>query len=277
MFVSLAAIESLKQKVQLALRSVTQIDTEHHKAQVCIICDVFLDTENADRLPVATLKDVKGRLLPFGKLPSSVIDYYKYKGRGHQVWMDDMLLSPKASHFTRKVSHDKTSKVRRAQQKASFSCCSRCKKSLEQESFNPPKFAIANGFAIGMPESFLEDLNDIELALLSLNRNMSHVFSLYGGQHKQMKGFHTMMRSNVTHTATSLSTIKKMTGKNNITCVLSGPFTDRQREKAEEVTSISASKVIDAYAHLHDQNHLYNALAIPDEDDIPEPVIIDDR
>ena len=276
MFVSLNAIESLKQKVRLALRSVTEIDGIYHKAQVCIICDIFLDTENADRIPLDRLKNNKGRLLPFGKLPSSVTDYYKYKGKGHKTWMDDLLLSPKATHFGKSRAHNKNAKVRRSTSE-SFTCCSRCKKSLEQQSANPPKFAIVNGFAIGMPESFLEDLNDIELALVSLNRNMSHVFSLFGGQHKQMKGFHTMMKSNVTHTSTSLSTIKKMTGKNNITCVLSGPFTDRQRKKAEEATSVSAGKVIEAYNRLHDQNHLYNALPVPAEEDIPEPIVVDDR
>ena len=191
--------------------------------------------------------------------------------------MDVLLLSPKATYFPAKASHGARQEGRVDRRKGSFSCCSRCKRSLEQDGKNPPKFAIANGFAIGMPEDFLSDLNEIELALVSLNRNMSHVFSLYGGQHKQMKGFHAMMRSDVTHTSTSLATVKQMTGKDKISCVLSGPFTGRQHEKAMAMSTVTVDRVISAYTHLHETNHIYRALPVPTGEDVPEPIIIDDR
>ena len=276
MIIAQGAIDRLCMRATRALRSLTELPDGNHRVQVCIACDIMLDSNNMDKLPLDVLRKSKTRLHDKKQLPLPLKAYYTYKRDGYSSWMDKMLLSPKATYFKPERSVETTSRVCTAT--GSFSCCKLCKHSLQQQdAYKPPKFAIANGFAIGEAPLELFNLNDAELSLVSLNRNLSHIFSLYKPQHQSMRGFHTMFRSNVTHTRTAFASISKMTGKSKLACVLSGPFTKRQHQEATKSVEVNTDSIINAYDWLHINHVVYKDFNIPNETDIPAPIIIDDR
>jgi hypothetical protein len=80
----------------------------------------------------------------------------------------------------------------------------------------------------GEAPSKLTDLNDAELALVSLAHTNKHVFAFYGGAHKSMRGWHNMYENDVAGIAWTLNQVTELGGKNDILCVLLGPFTPVQ-------------------------------------------------
>ena len=97
-----------------------------------------------------------------------------------------MLLSPRASLDT---SEDKN-----GEQENRYSCCESCHRSLSSKSKSaPPKFSIANGFAIGhFPEEF-NDISDIIASMISRVRPFGYILSFQGGQGKRLKGAFTFL------------------------------------------------------------------------------------
>jgi hypothetical protein len=95
------------------------------------------------------------------------------------------------------------------EEEKAFQCCKQCVKVINTKirpyQLNLPRFAIANGAVFGEAPSELTDLNDAELALVSLARTNKHVFSFYGGAHKSMRGWHNMYENNVDGIARTLN------------------------------------------------------------------------
>eukprot|EP00978_Attheya_sp_CCMP212_P041987 scaffold248553_cov33-Attheya_sp.AAC.1 len=140
----------------------------------------------------------------------------------------------------------------------------------------PPKFAIANGFAFGAAPECLEELNATSLALVSHNRNTSHMFAFYAGQHQSIRGFHTMFKSNIEHTSESIRTMSDLGMPNSISCVLSGPFTNAQKRHVEARMDIDRQRIIAAFQFLSVNNERYEELnETPLENELPEPLIVD--
>jgi len=64
---------------------------------------------------------------------------------------------------------------------------------------NPPKFAIANNFAIGvLPSSLSDSLTEVTSPLLSPIRPYAYVFSYSGGAHKAISGSFSFFISQLT-------------------------------------------------------------------------------
>jgi hypothetical protein len=140
----------------------------------------------------------------------------------------------------------------------------------------PPKFAIANGFAFGAAPECLEGLNAASLALVSRNRNTSHMFAFYAGQHQSIRGFHTMFKSNVEHTSETIRTMSDLGMPNSISCVLSGPFTNAQKRQVEAKMAIDRQRIIAAFQFLSVNNERYEDLKeTPLGNEFPEPLIVD--
>ena len=132
---------SIEESVERGIKLVTctHRGNNKHQASVCIICDRFIIgieilhklskeriLEKSHRLSVETYQEFyDGEDLN----PNLVREY-------HGVGLSGLLLSPRAYRDG-----------------DTFECCSQCFSSLKpskaQVSKNPPKFAIANGFAIG--------------------------------------------------------------------------------------------------------------------------------
>jgi hypothetical protein len=94
-----------------------------------------------------------------------------------------------------------------------------------------------NGAVIGVAPPELTDLNDVELALVSLARANKHIFAFYGGAHKSMHGWHNLYENDVEGIARTLNQVSEYTGDNVILCIdnvilciLLGPFTPLQKQ-----------------------------------------------
>ena len=73
-----------------------------------------------------------------------------------------------------------------------------------------PKYAIANGLFIGSAPKVLQDLNPVELAMISPIRVLKRILSFRAGAHKSIKGMHTMVFNNdVAHTYRVLNYFQK--------------------------------------------------------------------
>ena len=186
---------SRKEPLEKALKLLTETtcigcnESNHiyHKACVCIICDRIIKGTNEYSF-------VKKKTI-LKKRHVLSVDYYNKSTNTaisislqeqYQVNDSDLhhlLLSPRA-----RKKND------------SYMCCSSCARSVrDNKSEKPPKFAIANGFAVGqIPDSIIEQLTDNEIsdilaAMISKYRFLSYVFCYFGGAQKAIKGHHTFL------------------------------------------------------------------------------------
>jgi hypothetical protein len=206
-------------------------------------------------------------LKPPANVKPAVVSHHKCKDEAREEWMMQMMLSPRAVY------------VERGDGEKGFTCCSECKTSLSIgcRLKKVPRFAIANGFHIGEAPKELEDLNEAELALVSIARVNSHIFTFYGGAHKSIRGWHTLYDGNVGHMASTLQQFPGLNINNNISCVLCGPFTTGQFLKIKERMFVNCEKVIAALEWLQKNNVLYEDAVIPNKEDTPQPIIIDNN
>eukprot|EP00978_Attheya_sp_CCMP212_P039155 scaffold201132_cov35-Attheya_sp.AAC.1 len=148
---------------------------------------------------------------------------------------------------------------------------------MEKDSQKPPKYSLANGMAFGEAPDCMEALNKISLALISRNRNASHMFSLYAGQHQSIRGFHTMYQNNVDHTQESLLRLNDRQSPNLMSCVLQGPFTLSQKQTVMETMTVDRDLILVNYDFLCEHNPQYANLPIVEEGQylFPDPIVVD--
>jgi hypothetical protein len=140
----------------------------------------------------------------------------------------------------------------------------------------PPPFSIVNGNYFGKAPESLEVLNDIERGLVSRNRNTSHMFSFYAGQHQSIRGFHSLFKSNVNHTCESLRRMTDLSLPNSMSCVLTGPFTPAQKAQVMTRTTVNRTRLMSAFSFLHENNVRYRDLTLEGVDyEYPKPLYVD--
>jgi len=236
----------------------------------CLICDRFLEWNDIDIVKVLRLKKVRSRFqgesAVFRTLNNDEMKtHYTYRGRGHEGWMNEMYLSPRGFYRI---------------EEEGFQCCKRCVKYLNTKippyRLKLPRFAIANGAVFGVAPPELTDLNDAELALVSLARAHKHVFAFYGGAHKSMRGWHNLYENDVEGIARTLNQVSEYSGDNVILCILMGPFTPLQKQFVKNNMLVRPDYVLRAFHWLKQHNQLYRDITIPNENDLATPLIIDD-
>ena len=133
-----------------------------------------------------------------------------------------------------------------------FGCCSMCSNQLRKvynsTSYDKPKFSIANKKCFGYAPKILMDLNETEVALISIARVDRHLITLNGGVHTCIVGWHTLYYNGVEHTSKVLnyydrcernkikdqSTLQNEKEYGNpIQVLLTGPFTREQKQIAK--------------------------------------------
>lgn len=262
-----AALATLVLQASQSIAAFTKQDDGLHKAPVCICCDILLDIYSSAKLPMQTLKRSISRLECSRQLPLEIKTHYKRPQEEYKPWMSNALLSPRATFY-------KSQGHRNSQRTELYSCCQECKNSLSQKGKNPPMFSIANGYTIGVPPKVLKERKRVEMAMLAVNRDMSHVFAYFGGQHKMIRGFHAFFKSDVVHTEASLQSISGIAESSQIACILSGPFTSNQKQKALDDIKIDLTKMQEAYSWLWDNNCVYQSLDRNRR--FPDPIVIDE-
>jgi hypothetical protein len=183
-----------------------------HQANVCVICDRFV-TGTAD------LNWIKKNTLIQHKARLTIPDINSELQKCYQVSdpdLHELLLSPRA----------------RFKKNGEYQCCTQCERALQNDRLdkNPPKYAIANNFAIGtLPQQLSGLLTDVTSPLLSPVRPFAYMMSYSGGAHKSITGTFTFFNQSVEKNIGTLNFHSNTTGNNTVFVVLSGNFTPAQR------------------------------------------------
>jgi hypothetical protein len=151
-----------------------------HQANVCVNCDCFITgTAELFWIHKSTLLQHKPRL-QIQDLNPNLQQCYKVADHN----LDGLLLSPRA----------------RVKVTGEYLCCSQCYRALKVDKMdkNPPKFVIANNFAIGSLPHYLSNLlTDVTSPLLSPIRLFVFVMLYYGGAHKSITGSYSFFNQDV--------------------------------------------------------------------------------
>ena len=131
--------------------------------------------------------------------------------------------------------------------------------------------------AFGEAPDCMQSLNKIGNALISRNRNQSHLFSYYAGQHDSIRGFHNIYQNKIEHTQESLLRMNDRQSPNVMSCVLQGPFTLSQKAKVMETMTINRNHVLECFDFLRANNIRYADLPIIEDGNysFPEPIVVD--
>ena len=233
---------------------------------VCVLCDKSMSGVETNHITMDRLVKHKEFIGGDSGLPdllrsqcSLVLDGDTERSNA----LVDCLLSPRAT-----VIKHKKKRLWKA------TCCKECKggwngKSLKTSS---PRGAIANNMAIGRAPSCLTDLNEMELALLSQARFRGHMFCHWGGCHRSIKGWHSFCDVNPGHSVGVMQEVKKLTQKDNICVMLSGPFTSEQKDRVLKKTRVRIDKVQTAFDWLKANNHLHKDVEAPE---METPIVVD--
>ena len=204
MNVSIEEIKKATSRAAYARDNLTIKREGKHCPKVCCVCDRILlhgDQHflSFDKLKTQQATHFLGKStndLPkhSDKARETIQNYYTprcFAARSSELrWTKKLYLSPRSYEI-------KSRKMR------GFGACRGCFNAVEswtKKDCNArmPEYAIANGFMIGEVPDELACLNDVEVALISLARVDKHVFSIQGGAHVQMSGWHSMYANDVT-------------------------------------------------------------------------------
>jgi hypothetical protein len=129
----------------------------------------------------------------------------------HNPDLKDLLLSPRA----------------RMRVNDEYLCCSQCHRSLQNDMLDklPPKFAIANNFAIGLlPDNLSCKITEITSPMLSPVRPYAYVLSYCGGAHKAISGSFSFFNQSPENLMGSLKFHSSINKTNNMYAILCGNF-----------------------------------------------------
>ncbi|GKY95155.1 hypothetical protein MPSEU_000479100 [Mayamaea pseudoterrestris] len=141
----------------------------------------------------------------------------------------------------------------------------------------PPRQSIANGYVIGHEPEELKCLNEVELALISKAKLHCQTWVFFGGCHKQIKGWTTLLKNHPETNVANMMQIRDSGLHGRLLVVLCGPFTSTQKAKVLQKTRVDPEKVLNAWNWLKVNNFRYRDLHIPDPDSLPVPRIVEDK
>ena len=248
--------------------------------RVCLVCDKLMKKKETHTMGLTSFsKYSKLFECNDSSLPQSLVDQYQFKA------LDEFVAKkPSKKHLAQSRKFQKCllsprSKLVYSNNKKltdpKVLLCKECKGGLNTRNLNsitPPRFAIANGMTIGVAPPCLQELNEIELALVSQARFRGHLFTYWGGCHKSIKGWHSFYDVDVGHTVAVVDAVQNLTKSGNMAVVLCGPFTPLQHERVMRKTTVHSDKVLRAFKWLKENNNLYKDLPEPT---IGQPMVID--
>ena len=241
-----------------------------YKATICIVCDNFIIGKEKicwTSLRILLKNEEKLSVKQYHKKFNCILpDLLRKQYMMPNVLLCDMLLSPRASL--------KIAGNRNQEQENQYSCCESCHRSLLGKSKLPPKFSIANGFAIGhLPDEF-NDISDIIASMISRVRPFAYILSFQGGQNKKLKGTFTFFDNNIKQTEGVINDIQNRIPNNVIYCVMCGRFTPEQRVVARQRARVDTKEFMNLFIWLKANNVKF--ANYHDDPQCPTPVIIEE-
>ena len=223
----------------------TKNTNRRHRAPVCLVCDCFITGAHVDGLPSMSRGEIlrcKDRLSVQRYERDYRIRLKPSLQRDYEVpGFDGMLLSKRGIQ---------TSPGR-------YAVCMSCKKSLNNKKNNagPPKYAIANGNAIGtfptcIPcrqpgyehttrEIDLErDINPVMKAFMAPIRPFGYILQHSGGRQKCISGHYQFFETDQTCVTGALNFMESNI-TNNVFVMICGATTKRQRETITNRTAVN--------------------------------------
>jgi hypothetical protein len=122
----------------------------------------------------------------------------------------------------------------------------------------------------------LTELTEMERSIVADIRIYCQSWAFFAGAHQHIKGWHTFYSNPPEHAVANLEQLKLGGLKGQIMMVLCGRFTTTQRALTMKKTLVNAERVIRAFEWLKKNNFVYKDIVIPDLEDIPLPVVIDE-
>ena len=262
----------IDESISKALKSIKRTamgDPQIHRALVCVICDRFIiGKEPVCWLSVRTLLIHEKRLNVLSyeknvgfKLPLMLRKQY----RVNNMLLVNMLLSPRAT--TRDFDDKGTC----------YSGCETCTSAMTEakKDSKPPKFSIANGWAIGhLPEEF-DNVSDVVALLIAPVRPFAYILSFKGGSSKKLKGTFTFYENHVCQTNTIMEDLQKRLENQSIYCVMCGRFTPEQKKLARLKAHANTSEFLQLYTWMKKNNEVFKNE--PSTKTAPKPIIIEER
>jgi hypothetical protein len=179
-----------------ATKNLTYTKDGRHFSKVCCICDRLIRYGKEDAVKLSdlqTLRESFSKSNIGNHVPASCKDHYtvqcydtnlrKYK------FLKGMILSRRS--YAIKVTRNDA-----------LGCCAECSvavKAMKKSSTKLPRYAICNGLVMGKAPACITELNEVELALISIARINKHIFSFTAGTHKSIKGWHSMYYNDLEH------------------------------------------------------------------------------
>lgn len=270
-----AQTKQIKKNFLFDLESYTYVDkaTDIIHPVVCSCCDgIPTDPDWYEWIPVATFANFcKGCHMQRSKLepstplekvlyPAALLNQYKVD---HDL-LRDYVLSPKTI-----INENEDILV-----------CKECLQSLKDamakkrsNNRSPPKKAIASARLTGDAPNVLKRLSHAELSLISAASIECQSYIFFGGCHQQIRGWHTIFKNRPAANVRNLDLLAESGLKGKIVVVLCGPFTTTQRALVMEQCGVRPQYVREAFDWLKANNYLYKDLAVPQDSEIPLPII----
>ena len=248
-----------------SLEVLTRTRTLHnnHKACVCIICDSFIigvekicwlnEEEIATKssyLSVDYFQSVTGKMIPPELRNQYMID--------DNILLSNLLLSPRA-HCNN----------------GNYMSCNTCFSNVKRRcSTKPPKYAISNGWVIGMiPEEVIGgDIDDILSSVVARVRIFGNVYSYSAGAHKAIKGHHTFFVNDPEHVGKSFDFMMKSGLQPDIYVMICGRVTPRQRDIIRRRCTINADDYISLLNWMIKNHPSY--IGMEPSHSCPQPIFI---
>lgn len=246
--------------------------TGQYRSKICSVCDRIHVIKN----PVNGMRihRLRKRLLETGAtqemfreiFPPEIMDYYRVENNE----LKDFILSNKTRIYDEGGSRY-------------VDVCKECKdhfrrspKRSREKTIFGPKFAIWKGGLVGHPPDVLTRLNEAELSILSLNKNVCHAYVLQSNTHEGIFGFHSMFQNRVQTNINNIAYLESSGLVGKFVCVLCGPFDKRQVENVRKKFEIRPSFVFEAFDWLKTNNFYHEEFEIPNVADMEPPKILFD-
>ena len=160
-------------------------------------------------------------------------------------------------------------------QDGTIAICTKCANHLHVQVQNyaqkrlPPNEAIISAYLIGDAPKILTDLNECEIALLSIVRTNCQSWIYFAGCHKHIQGWHTFYQNRPGYNIATVDNLTDAGLKGQLLVVLCGPFTSMQKAKTLARIQVRPEKVITAFYWLKQNNYHYRDITIPLPEDLP--------
>jgi hypothetical protein len=201
-YLSTQEIQDLRERISTGNFSHTSIDliqAVHHEVSneyamgmdhfVCAVCDRLVGRNLIRHIPIQSnqpfIKSIQGKLTATNEYHPDLLSQYSIS---HPL-LEGLLLSPDGVNFD---SLGRTA--------ITLNSCHECQQSIMNKKTDlPPRFSIANGFAIGkLPQSLWDQSTHVEFRCTSLITVAASRLVISGGPHGQLRGHVHLYDNNAT-------------------------------------------------------------------------------